>query len=75
MIPDIEKRTPVPEPSDPANVEFSSFDRLTALLLSVPKEEIQAKLADYRKRKGNQATPEQYLTGGATEVPNRKDPD
>jgi hypothetical protein len=62
-------------PLEEASAEFTSFNRLAALLISVPSSQIRAKLEDVKKRSGAPVTPAVPASADVNEEPNRTDPD
>jgi hypothetical protein len=57
------------------SVEFSSFNSLASKLISVPSDQIRAKLEEVKKSKGASATPAGDLPASEIETPSHKDPD
>jgi hypothetical protein len=57
-----------------ASTEFTSFDRLASMLISVPGHQIRAKLDDLKKSKETTATPVREPSNGP-EGSSHKDPD
>jgi hypothetical protein len=58
----------------PASAEFTSFDRLASMLISVPGHQIRAKLDDAKKSKETTTTPAGETANGSEES-NHKDLD
>jgi hypothetical protein len=57
------------------SAEFSSFNRLASMLISVPSDQIRAKLEEVKKNKGANATPAGGQPANEIETASHKDPD
>jgi hypothetical protein len=55
--------------------EFSSFNRLASMLISVPSDQIRAKLEEVKKNKGVNATPAGDESANGIETASHIDPD
>lgn len=61
---------------DPAgSAEFSSFNRLASMLISVPSDKIRAKLEEVKRGVGDSATRVEDRSSTETEQESRRDPD
>jgi hypothetical protein len=57
------------------SVEYSSFNRLASMLISVPSDQIRAKLEEVKKNKGANTTPAGDQPANGIETASHKDPD
>ena len=57
------------------SVEFSAFNRLASMLISVPSDQIRAKLEEVKKNKGANTTPTGDQPANEIETASHKDPD